>query len=59
MVWDEVQLQLWLADPEALIPGQRMGYRLDDAATRADIVAYLRGVAAPPALPPSVAVPQR
>lgn len=41
IVWDEATLERWLADPEALVPGQRMGYRLGDAALRADIVAYL------------------
>ena len=41
LVWDAASLDRWLADPEAVIPGQRMGYRLDDAAARADIVAYL------------------
>jgi cytochrome c len=42
VVWDEATLTRWLADPEAVIPGQRMGYRLGDAAARADVVAYLR-----------------
>lgn len=42
LVWDEASLQRWLADPEAVIPGQSMGYRLGDAGERADIVAYLR-----------------
>lgn len=41
LVWSAETLERWLADPEALIPGQRMGYRLGDAAQRADIVAYL------------------
>ena len=41
VVWETATLERWLADPEALIPGQRMGYRLQDAALRADIVAYL------------------
>ncbi len=41
VVWDTATLERWLADPEAVIPGQRMGYRLQDAALRADIVAYL------------------
>jgi cytochrome c len=41
LVWDAASLERWLADPESVIPGQRMGYRLDDAAVRADIVAYL------------------
>lgn len=57
LVWDGAQLQLWLADPEALIPGQRMGYRLDDATVRADIVAYLRTATSPPTLPSSVVKP--
>jgi cytochrome c len=41
VVWTAATLDRWLADPEALIPGQRMGYRLDSAAERADIVAWL------------------
>ena len=41
LVWDAALLDRWLADPEALVPGQRMGYRLADAQARADIVAYL------------------
>jgi cytochrome c len=41
VVWTADTLERWLADPEALIPGQRMGYRLDSAAERADIVAWL------------------
>jgi cytochrome c len=39
--WDATLLDRWLNDPEALVPGQRMGYRLNDAQLRADIVAYL------------------
>lgn len=27
IVWDARTLDRWLADPEALVPGQRMGYR--------------------------------
>lgn len=40
-VWDAALLERWLADPEQLVPGQRMGYRVADAAIRSDIVAYL------------------
>lgn len=40
-VWDAVSLDRWLADPEALVPGQRMGFRVGDAGERADIVAFL------------------
>lgn len=39
--WDAKALERWLADPESVIPGQRMGYRLGDAAERADVIAYL------------------
>lgn len=41
IVWNAKTLEAWLADPEALVPGQRMGYRLGDAAERADVIAYL------------------
>lgn len=41
LVWDAPLLTRWLADPEAVVPGQRMGYRLGDAQLRADIVAFL------------------
>ena len=42
VVWDARSLERWLADPERLIPGQRMGYSVPDAADRADLVEYLR-----------------
>jgi cytochrome c len=42
VVWDTRSLERWLADPERLIPGQRMGYAVPDAADRADLVEYLR-----------------
>jgi len=41
LTWSAALIERWLADPEALVPGQRMGYRLSDAQARADIVAYL------------------
>lgn len=41
LVWTQAKLLSWLADPEALIPGQRMGYRLGLAQEREDVVAYL------------------
>jgi len=46
VVWDTRTLDRWLADPEAVLPGQRMGYRLMDAAERADVIAYLAALAA-------------
>lgn len=42
LVWDARTLEAWLADPERTIPGQAMGYRVDDARDRADLIAYLR-----------------
>lgn len=41
VVWDVALLQRWLTDPEGLIPGQRMGYSVDEAKDRMDIAEYL------------------
>lgn len=41
VVWDVALLQKWLTNPEALIPGQRMGYSVDDAKDRVDLAEYL------------------
>lgn len=48
LVWDAALLERWLTDPEALLPGQRMGYRLGDAAERADVIAFLATLPARP-----------
>lgn len=40
-VWSRPMLLAWLTDPEALVPGQAMGYRVDSATDREDLVAYL------------------
>lgn len=42
LVWTEANLDKWLADPEALVPGQVMGVNVPDAAERADLIAFLR-----------------
>ena len=42
VVWNEETLSRWLANPEAVIPGQRMFVQTPDAADRADLVAYLK-----------------
>ena len=47
VVWDARSLERWLADPEKLIPGQRMGYSVPEAADRADLVEYLRVASRP------------
>lgn len=41
IVWSQDTLIAWLTNPEALIPGQRMGYSMDNAQDREDVVAYL------------------
>ncbi len=42
IVWNDETLNAWLINPEDLIPGQAMGFRLNDAQARADVIAYLR-----------------
>ncbi len=39
--WNRALLLAWLSDPETVVPGQRMGYRVEDATDREDLVAYL------------------
>ena len=46
LVWDEASLDRWLADPEKLVPGQRMGVNVPEAAARRDLIAYLKQAAA-------------
>lgn len=41
IVWSRETLRAWLAGPEQLVPGQKMGYSLGEALDRADVVAYL------------------
>jgi cytochrome c len=41
LVWSKPLLAKWLTDPEQVIAGQKMGYRLGLAQQRADVVAYL------------------
>ena len=42
VVWGEKTLERWLTNPEATIPGQKMGFAVPEAADRADIIEYLR-----------------
>ena len=39
--WTRPMLLSWLTDPEKVVPGQGMGYRVENAVDREDIVAYL------------------
>jgi cytochrome c len=42
VVWTQATLERWLANPEQLIAGQRMGYSVGEAADRADLIDYLK-----------------
>lgn len=41
LVWTKETLDAWLKDPQGLIPGQKMGFRLKKEAERDSIIAYL------------------
>lgn len=41
-VWDDIRLDAWLANPQAVIPGAVMVYRQTKPETRAAIIAYLK-----------------
>ena len=41
MRWTPQTLNAWLEDPEQLVVGQRMGFQVESAAERADLIAYL------------------
>lgn len=42
LIWVDATLDQWLTDPESTIPGQAMGYRVEEPRDRADLIAYLR-----------------
>lgn len=42
IVWNEENLDKWLAGPQALVPGAKMFYEVPDARDRADIIAFLK-----------------
>jgi cytochrome c len=48
LVWSQDLLVRWLTDPEQVIPGQAMGFRLGNVQDRADVVAYLATLKATP-----------
>lgn len=39
--WGSPPLLAWLENPEGLVPGQAMNYRVENLADRQDVVAYL------------------
>ena len=47
IVWSEDTLDRWLTDPEALVPGQKMGFTVSRPEDRAAIIAYLKSLNAP------------
>jgi cytochrome c len=42
IVWNEETLDKWLTDPQAVAPGAKMFFHLDNPQDRADVIAYLR-----------------
>jgi cytochrome c len=42
IIWNEVSLDKWLTNPQALIPGARMGFRVGVPQERADLIAFLK-----------------
>ena len=42
IIWNDDSLERWLADPERLISGQRMNFRISESQDRTDIIAYLK-----------------
>ena len=42
LIWNERTLDRWLTNPEAAIPGQKMGFSVPDPIDRVDIIEYLR-----------------
>jgi cytochrome c len=42
LTWTEANLDRWLTNPSALVPGTKMFFKIDDPQSRADIIAYLK-----------------
>jgi len=42
VVWNDETLMRWLTNPQEIIPGQRMNFRVSQPQDRADIIAYLK-----------------
>jgi cytochrome c oxidase assembly protein subunit 11 len=47
LIWGIDNLDRWLADPQAFVPGTKMPIRVLDANTRRDLIAYLKELSAP------------
>jgi cytochrome c len=46
LLWNEANLEKWLADPEKLVPGQKMGLNVADSKDRADLIAFIKQIPA-------------
>jgi cytochrome c len=42
IVWNDETLDKWLTDPQAVAPGSKMFFHLDNPQDRADVIAYLK-----------------
>ena len=42
IVWNEETLDTWLTDPQAVAPGAKMFFHLDNPQDRVDVIAYLK-----------------
>lgn len=42
LVWNEVTLNQWLENPDAMTPGQKMEFRVGRQKDRDDVIAYLK-----------------
>jgi cytochrome c len=42
LIWTDANLDKYLTDPKAMVPGSPMALALPDAAARADVIAYLK-----------------
>jgi cytochrome c len=42
IVWTEANLDRWLTNPQAFIPGTKMFYKVNSAQDRADLIAFLK-----------------
>ena len=42
IVWNDETLDKWLTDPQAVAPGAKMFFHLDNPQDRADVIAYLK-----------------
>ncbi len=42
IVWSEELIDQWLTNPDKLVPGNLMGFRVRNPQERADVIAYLK-----------------